>query len=179
MSDIQIYDDYLPENYFNHLQNILLHKDPNFAWYYNDNVVDENDQDFQFVHVFYKNHVPNSPYFNELSFAIQSLNPLSLIRIKANLLPRTPEHIEHGMHVDVPDSDCSYLKTAILYMNTNNGYTLFEDGTKVNSVANRMVIFPTQMHHTGATCTDEKVRIVINFNYLCQSQFNLPGIQNG
>ncbi len=165
-SEILIYDNYLPEEYFNYLQGMLLHKDPNFSWYYNDTVVEENDKEFQFVHVFYKNHMPNSPYFNELSLAIQSLNPLSLIRIKANLLPRTPEHIEHGMHVDIIGSDCSHLKTAILYMNTNNGYTLFEDGTKVNSVANRMAIFPTQMHHTGATCTDEKVRVVINFNYL-------------
>jgi len=143
-----------------------LHKDPNFSWYYNDNVVEDNDKEFQFVHVFYKNYVPNSPYFNELSLAIQSFHPLSLIRIKANLLPRTSEHIEHGMHIDVNDSECKQLRTAILYMNTNNGYTLFEDGTKIQSVANRMVIFPTQIHHTGATCTDEKVRVVINFNYL-------------
>ena len=166
MSDIRVYDNYLPENYFNYLQGIFLHKDPNFAWYYNDRVVEENDSEFQFVHVFYKEHVPISPYYNELSMAIQALNPLSLIRIKANLLPRTAEHIEHGMHVDISGSECKQLRTAILYMNTNNGYTLFEDGTKVNSVANRMVIFPTQLHHTGATCTDEKVRVVINFNYL-------------
>ncbi len=166
MNNIQVYDNYLPENYFNYLQGILLHKDPNFAWYYNDRVVEENDSEFQFVHVFYKEHVPISPYYNELSMAIQALNPLSLIRIKANLLPRTAEHIEHGMHVDIIGSECKELRTAILYMNTNNGYTLFEDGTRVNSVANRMVIFPTQLHHTGATCTDEKVRVVINFNYL-------------
>ena len=51
-------------------------------------------------------------------------------------------------------------------MNTNNGYTKFEDGTKVESVANRLVTFPASMMHTGTSCTDKKIRIVINFNYM-------------
>ena len=55
--------------------------------------------------------------------------------------------------------------TSIFYVNTNNGYTKFEDGTKVESVANRMITFPSNMKHTGTSCTDEKKRIVINFNY--------------
>ena len=50
-------------------------------------------------------------------------------------------------------------------MNTNDGYTEFEDGTKVESVANRLVTFPANLKHTGTSCTDEKTRIVINFNY--------------
>ena len=55
--------------------------------------------------------------------------------------------------------------TSIFYVNTNDGYTLFEDGTKVESVANRMLSFPANMRHTGTTCTDQQIRIVINFNY--------------
>ena len=55
--------------------------------------------------------------------------------------------------------------TSILYVNTNNGYTKFEDGTIVESVANRLVSFPSNMKHTGTSCTDEKTRVVINFNY--------------
>ena len=51
-------------------------------------------------------------------------------------------------------------------MNTNNGYTKFEDGTTVKSEANRMVTFPASMRHLGTTCTDQKIRVVINFNYL-------------
>ena len=50
-------------------------------------------------------------------------------------------------------------------MNTNNGYTKFEDGTKIESVANRMVSFPTNTQHKGTSCTDQKTRVVINFNY--------------
>ena len=51
-------------------------------------------------------------------------------------------------------------------MNDNNGYTLFEDGTKVESKENRVVIFDSQMRHAGIPCTDEKRRVVINFNFI-------------
>ena len=57
------------------------------------------------------------------------------------------------------------LTTAIFYANTNNGYTKFENGLIVESVANRMVFFSADMKHTGTSCTDEKTRVVINFNY--------------
>ena len=50
-------------------------------------------------------------------------------------------------------------------MNTNNGYTIFEDGAKVESVANRMITFPANVKHKGTSCSDEKTRVNINFNY--------------
>ena len=40
-----------------------------------------------------------------------------------------------------------------------------EDGTKIKSVANRMLVMSGAVKHTGSTCTDEKCRVVINFNY--------------
>ena len=49
-------------------------------------------------------------------------------------------------------------------MNTNDGYTEFENGHRVESVANRVVIFDSNIKHTGVSCTDEKRRVVINFN---------------
>ena len=56
--------------------------------------------------------------------------------------------------------------TSIFYMNTNNGCTVFEDGTEIKSVANRVVTFPRSTKHAGTTCSDENVRILINFNYI-------------
>ena len=61
------------------------------------------------------------------------------------------------------DFPCS--TTAILYINTNNGYTKFKKGGKVKSVANRMLIFDSQLEHAGVTCTDALRRVVVNFNY--------------
>ena len=46
-----------------------------------------------------------------------------------------------------------------------NGYTIFEDGAKVESVANRMITFPANVKHKGTSCSDEKTRVNINFNY--------------
>ena len=104
----------------------------------------------------------------------------SIWRIKANLLTKTPNIIENEFHVDMGrvykdgveiDSSGGHKKllkqstTSIFYMNTNNGYTKFEDGTKIESVANRMVSFPTNTQHKGTSCTDQKTRVVINFNY--------------
>ena len=66
------------------------------------------------------------------------------------------------LHTDV-SFDC---RTAVYYINSNNGYTYFENGEKVESVANRLVAFPSQMKHGGTTCTDTQTRVVINLNYL-------------
>ena len=65
---------------------------------------------------------------------------------------------------DTPEK-LKYWSTSIFYVNTNNGYTKFEDGTKVESVANRLLTFPANMKHTGTSCTDEKTRVVINCNF--------------
>lgn len=56
-------------------------------------------------------------------------------------------------------------KTAILYLNTNNGGTQFKDGTFVQSKANTLVKFPCNTFHAGVHCTDAKLRYVMNLNY--------------
>ena len=106
----------------------------------------------------------HSPSFQILVPIIEKLKSKILIRVKANLLTQTPDIIENKLHID--RSPYERQSTSILYMNTNNGYTKFEDGKIVKSKANRMVTFPASMKHTGTTCTDQKIRVVINFNYL-------------
>ena len=71
-----------------------------------------------------------------------------------------------GFHIDF---HYEHSRTAIFYVNTNNGYTEFEDGTKVESVANRFVSFAGDLLHRGVSQTDTKERVVINFNYFCDS----------
>ena len=54
-----------------------------------------------------------------------------------------------------------------MYLNTNNGYTLFEDGTKIDSVANRLVTFNNSTKHSDLTNTcDEPYRLVLNVDYI-------------
>ena len=188
MSKSIIIDNFLDQEKFDDLQT-LMHRTI-FPWYYSDGIdfgiqsddgrvvyPKERDRDkFMFTHTFLYKSIPCSNFYKNLIPILEIINPLSVWRIKANLLTRTPNIIENLYHHDISHYDDENGKTinpeklkqwttSILYMNTNNGYTKFEDGTKVESIANRLVTFPANMKHTGTSCTDEKTRVVINFNY--------------
>ena len=167
---MKIEDNFLEQKEFDKLQVLMM--GDKFAWYYKPTIDYQDDVNdvnkFQFVHVFYYNPVPCSPYFEILKPIFDIIQQISLWRIKANLLTKTSNIIENEFHVDMEgilEEKMKQVTTSIFYMNTNNGYTKFEDGTIVESVANRLVSFPANMKHTGTSCTDEKVRLVINFNY--------------
>ncbi len=164
---IEVIDDYLPVDQFQELQSHLL--SPQWPWYFNGFVDSEDELEphkHQFVYPFYhrKNWVNSG---DSVIWPItQKINPIAWLRIKANLSVYTPEPITNTFHIDqIGMGEIPFL-TSIFYVNTNNGKTLFEDGTKVQSVSNRMVTFPGNTYHTGCTCTDQKRRVLINFNYI-------------
>jgi len=161
---LEIIDDFLKKEDFLIIKNQLLGS--NFDWYYNEKVVAESKEksDFQFTHILYNDYAPRKTIII-VKPILDKLNPLSLLRIKCNLLPRANKIIEHGFHVDY-DLNVNNLYTAIYYVNTCNGYTKFKNGKKVKSIENRIVIFKSNLEHTGTTCTDEQVRVVINFNFI-------------
>jgi hypothetical protein len=143
-----------------------------FSWYYKDYVVGDEDvnkntQDyqFQFTHQFQENSNIVTPMENwEMLFPIfYVIQPMNFIRVKANLIPRAEKIVSHGLHID---TFTPYSITGIYYVNNNNGCTEFEDGDKVESKQNRIVLFPSNMQHTGTTCTDAKVRVAININFI-------------
>ena len=161
---MKIEDNFLEQENFNNLQNIII--DSKFPWIYN-SVIEKGDKDkFQFTCVFYEYGTGRPPLMEPILYIIQ---PAVIYKIKANLLTRTSNIIENRFHSDLenilPKEKLKQWTTSIFYMGTNNGYTKFEDGTKVESVANRMVTFPADMKHLGTSCTDENIRVVINFNY--------------
>ena len=163
----KIEDNFLTYEKFDKIQKLMEEPSP-FPWFYVDRIVYEDDVDnFQFIHTFYNNYMPMSPFTNELDPIINIIQPFSIVKINAKLLTRTPEIVESKLHVDLPlpEEKQKQWTTSIFYINTNNGYTKFEDGTKVESVANRMVTFPANMKHCGTSCTDKRTRVVINFNY--------------
>ena len=167
---MEIIDDFLPQNKFQVIQDFFM--GPDIPWYYNKNVDYPDDlgslDDFQFTHTFFRNDPGDvgittllerwrilRPYLDKFNYS-------AMLRVKANLNTRTSKIDKRRWHIDTT----LRCKTAIAYMNTNNGYTSFKDGTKVDSVANRVVIFNSQLSHKGATCTDQKTRVVINFNFI-------------
>ena len=165
---IEIIDDFLEPGDFGHLQKTMI--GAFFPWTIS-KIVDDNDnnhqRNIQMVHMFYERLSPVDSSIELLYPVLQKVQPYALLKAKANFLLGTDKLVEHGLHIDVMDADDRpYLKTSILYMNTCNGYTLFEDGTKVESVRNRFVTFPNQTRHTGTTTTDADYRMVINFNYV-------------
>ena len=162
MDRIDLVDNFLSEDVFNPLYDLMSSYD--FPWYYNDFIVDEDDNvdDYQFTHTFINTtrDVVSTPYHNFLSPIIEKLDIKELIRVKANLNPRTSTHEEGGFHIDSDN-----ITTSILYMNTNNGWTEFEGGDKIECVKNRLITFNSNLMHSGYTCTDQKIKMVINFNY--------------
>jgi hypothetical protein len=178
--NIKIEDNFLRHRDFTEIQDFIMSKEScltKMPWFYNQllEYVDRPDacsdpDQFHFFHLFYLAGTPQSPYMNDLTPIIQKIDPFSIWRIKANLFTRTPNVMEFDFHTDVPDLEDSPEKmkqwtTSIFYMNTNDGYTRFEDGTKVESVSNRYVSFPAYMKHSGTTCSNEKTRVTVNFNY--------------
>ena len=157
---MNIYKNFLSKTDFKVLESQMM--GDTFPWYYNDAVINEDDGFFQFTYVFVVDGKENChpEVMKILKPILEKLKYKKMERIKANLLPKSEDIIEHGLHTDVDD-----MTTGIFYLNTCNGYTKFAGGKKIKSEKNKYVEFNSNTMHTGSTCSDEKRRVVINFNY--------------
>lgn len=125
-----------------------------------------DEQNVQFVHGFLRrreDRVFQSRYLPLVLPVLNRLHAQLLVKVKVNLTLPRDQHVEYGLHVDTAWPGA---QTAILYLNTNNGYTVFEDGTRVESVENRLLVFDASRLHTGASCTDAESRLVLNMNFV-------------
>lgn len=162
----KIVDNFLPEKDFKEVKDGLL--GPLFGWHFNDSVTFpdiKRKEHWYFTHMFMRDGIILSRYYehiNEIFFKSGKIENDSIIRIKANLYPRDNKIIEHEWHSDYPYKHCG----ALFYINTNNGVTELHDGTKINSVENRMLFFDPSQKHRSTNCTDELYRMNINFNFL-------------
>lgn len=165
---ITIQENFLPAHKFMKLQETFM--GPYFPWYYNSYIALEGKEDkkYQLVHTFFNNGKVNSDGFSLLEPVWDLINPKKIIRAKINLGPVEPDQEEGGWHTDftVENPEAKDITTAVFYINDNNGYTKFKDGTVVESVANRFASFPALTPHTGVSHTDAKVRVVLNLNYI-------------
>ena len=185
MIETEIIDNFLDEKDFQALalqMGILGVNDVHdpFPWYWEDDVAynhldpnSRNDNDIiggQFCHLFthanaYYSH---SPFLSLVYPIFTLLRPQMVLRIKANLQPKTPEIELTPWHkdIDIGNKLKDEVTSCILYMNTNNGYTELENGTKIESIENRFAMFSNSLKHRGSTCTNAKKRDVINFNFI-------------
>ena len=169
---MKVIDDFLGYKEFQRLRSEIM--SPVFDWNFvpmSDSMKEDPDKfSGQFVHLAYSNCVPRTTFFNKLLPVLNRLDVTTLNRVKLNLQPRTEKIIKGLFHTDLGgDMDEETMKTwttSVYYINTNDGYTEFENGEKVKSAENRIVKFQSNLKHRGTTCTDEQTRVVINFNYL-------------
>ena len=165
---MKIIDNFLSKE--NHEKIFLTFINNNFPWFYCSGVNFKNDGYYQFTHTFYRECSYSSDYSFLITPLIDKIKPLSLIKIKANLTVGTKEFIEYPLHYDLislkENIPLPFVKNAAYYVNTNDGYTHFENNEKIDSIANRIVIFDNDILHGSTNCTDENCRLVININYI-------------
>ena len=154
-------DNFLDQETFYKILQVIL--ETKFPWNFVNGKSEINDGDFQFTHLFVDDGGKIvSPYYKIILPILKKINPKSTYRVKANLTTKKETNNKSLMHTD---TTLENIKTAVFYCNDNNGGTLFQNGKKVSSKANRIVIFDGHQKHCGVDCTDENIRVVINFNF--------------
>ena len=167
--DITVIDNFIEHKDWKNIHDNMV--SPWFVWFYCKSLNSEEDWNYtQLTHVFYNGVVqgninPSMSVQNDLLKPIYDLlSPCTLTRVKANLTtPATstdnPSKTFHN------DSKIKTGITGVYYVNSNDGKTIFKDGSKVDSVANRMVLFPNHLEH-GVERSTKLDRFVINFNFI-------------
>lgn len=186
---MKIYDNLIDQKSFKNLQYTLHANDfnwhfstktnpkglpqPNMRKFIDDNGKGGDPYNTQLVHYFadYRSF-KYSPYIDILKPILNKYKYTAISRIKANLQLAQKDPILSDFHYDfyIQDGENQIpekaVTTLIYYVNTNNGYTEFEDGTKVASIENRLIEFPNDNPkgmHRGVSQTDTYYRAVINF----------------
>ena len=164
MIEHQIIDDVLPSEQFKLLTNIVKELNYKYVPWVSDKTDKDDNRNYYFLHLLYNHDTPISSSFayimNILGKYIPDLR--SLIRVKVNLFPWTHEIYEHSKHVDYDFT----VKSALISINTCNGYTRLDSDTTVDSIANRMLIFDSSNPHNSTTTSNAKGRFNLNINYL-------------
>ena len=157
---LQVVDNFLDPKYFNEIKKTIMSN--TFPWYFNDTITDENDPKkfYYFVHIFYRDNFQNSEYYPMWKDFLKQIECKALLRIKGSMYVNNGEKRKNKTHVDYtfPHKGC------LFYINENNGETYFQN-KKVKPKENRAVFFDPHKPHSSSLCTDQKRRIVLNFNY--------------
>ena len=171
--DLKIIDNFLTDNDFNLLVSNTVGRNDGHQVQFrvvsnveNFGAIEEN-WSWYMINMLYSTDTPQNeicgkiyemfvPKFKKLA------NFKTMIRIKINAYPYTNVVKEHKEHIDFNYEHIG----AVFSLNTCDGYTKFSDGTKVESVANRIVFFDASKYHQSTTTSNAKLRYNINFNFL-------------
>ena len=163
MTTHQVLDNYFPLDYFYSLRNKIINT--GFQWQFATKVNHEqtNNNDSYFCQNIYQDHMPKTFLWDDINYILSEyLHGEGILRAKVNLYIKTSKIIEHAKHVDyeIPH------KGAIIYLNTCDGFTRLHDGTKIESVENRLLLFDSSKPHNSTSTTNALGRYNININYV-------------
>ncbi len=161
---MKVIPNFLPEDYFAGIEKSLVWN-PCFPYYLLDkcNSSQTDESQWMMCHTGYLEDTARSDLYTGMLDALKLLPDFhTLIRLKANFYPQTTELVEHARHVDY---DFPH-NGAILGLNTCDGFTRLEDGTKVPSVRNQLLLFDGHKMHNSTTTTNAKGRFNVSINYL-------------
>ena len=168
---VQIFNNFLDQEVFLEIKKFIM--SPRCQWRYVNYIAHkdgrDNDNDGYFVHSFkdchpqtFEDRYPESPYFPLIVKILDKIQYQNILRIRSSLYPRRDVQKPDPFHIDYnfPHRVC------ILYVNTNNGYTLFESGEKIPSVENQLATFDGSEKHCSVVQTDTSARYIVNINIL-------------
>ena len=160
---MKVIDNFLSPKDFQTISDEIL--GASFHWRYWHRVSDENDRpdncNSKFTHMAFEDM--------QITTAVEVLAPFiedarldckAMKRIIINSYPWTPTVYEHGVHEDYMFKH----KGALLNLTTCDGYTCIGN-KKIQSVANRVILFDPSKPHYGTTTSNAQRRVIVNFNY--------------
>ena len=175
--DIKVVDNWLTTSDFLVLKDLFHSTDT--SWFRVPGIADNTQtmellnplDNYMFAHLVYDQYVPMSDAFQRIKDIVDPALRKELghdfrqiVRIKCNLYPRTSEVQTHPWHTD--SNDILGFKGCLLGLNTNDGFTGFEDGTEVDSVENRAIFFDANERHHSTSCSNASFRLNMNINYV-------------
>ena len=163
---MQVTENFLQEEYYEHINELITSN--TFPWMFQNrvaNITEDPEEDlnhYYFVHsLFYRNKI-ESPFYDDFLYLFQSLNVQFLHRARVLMFVNQGEQYIHDRHVD-HTTNCN---TALIYMNSNDGFTDFETGERVESVKNRLLLFDGSIPHSSSTPTNTKERLLLSVTYI-------------
>lgn len=156
----RIIPDFLEQEFYRNMQFICL--GDNFPWFIKSKSNVDDSEDYYLTHTFYRNNVAHSDYYNFVqSNLLNFIKINSLISVEAIMLPSNKEvkSIEIINEFDFKHNQIIY------FVNTTNGNTILQDGSKIKSNENTILMMDSTEKLHSENCTNKKAKVMILIDY--------------
>lgn len=177
-NEFHVIDNFFEESFFEELEHELLGdksgEGSRTPMQYKPGVSFDGDGDYFFTHDWYYNPGRTTKFFDLMHSLSERVAIRALLRGKINWYPKTEKVFEHEPHIDYDFP----VDNILIFVNTCNGFTRMSDGTKVDSVANRAVLFRGDQFHNSSTSSNVNLRCTINVNCFLENAEEFAHVQS-